>query len=243
MRIHCKNCQNAFQGNYCPDCGQKGSVQKITFGDTLTDFTDTIFSVDAPLVRTLKMLFSHPGEMLREFLSGKRKRYYRPVAFFLLMTVLYLLIRSVVGYDPLLESAIRVEGSANDPVVQAQQMMFDNINKFLFFFVFWFALLLKLFFYKQYSLAEYWAVSFYFVGVYIILTTLNMFLAGYISSDLQFLGILFIGVYFVYALCSFFKTPKWAIILKTIFIYLLSVVLYFISTFTFSYLLIVIKNQ
>lgn len=241
--IQCKNCRNPFQGNYCPECGQKGSVQKITFGDTLTDFIDTIFSVDAPLVRTLKMLFSHPGEMLREFLSGKRKRYYKPVAFFLLMTVIYLLTRSVIGYDPLIESALRVQGNATDLVVQAQQFMFDNINKFLFFFVFWFALLLKLFFYKQYSLAEYWAVSFYFGGVYIILTTLNMFLTEYISTDLQFVGISGIGIYFVYALCSLFKKPKWLIILKSVLMYFLSVTLYIVSAFAFSLLIVFIKNR
>ncbi|MBV1924996.1 MAG: DUF3667 domain-containing protein, partial [Dokdonia sp.] len=191
----------------------------------------------------LQMLFWHPGEMLREFLSGKRKRYYKPVAFFLLMTVIYLLTRSVIGYDPLIESALRVQGNATDLVVQAQQFMFDNINKFLFFFVFWFALLLKIFFYKQYSLAEYWAVSFYFGGVYIILTTLNMFLTEYISTDLQFVGISCIGIYFVYALCSLFRKPKWLIILKSVFMYFLSVTLYIVSAFGFSLLIVFIKNR
>lgn len=239
----CKNCNATFHGHYCPDCGQKGSVQRITFGDTLTDFADMVFSVDAPFVRTLKSLFLQPGEMMRAFLSGKRKRYYKPVAFFVLMTILYLLIRSIIGYDPLLEAAVRVDGDAKDLVVKAQRLMFENITKFLFFFVFWFGLLLKIFFFRKYTLAEYWTVAFYLVGGYIILSTLSMFLVQYVSSDLQFVTILLIGIYFVYALCSLFKTPKWLIILKAIFIYFLSVSLYIVSAFILSYFIVFISNQ
>lgn len=241
--IQCKNCNTSFHGKYCPECGQKGSVQKITFGDTLADFSDTIFSVDAPFFRTLKALFLQPGDMLRAFLAGKRKHFYKPVAFFVLMTIVYLVIRSIIGYDPLLESVAKVDGDPKDFVVKTQQLMFANITKFLFFFVFWFGLLLKTFFYKKYSLAEYWTVSFYLVGIYIILSTFNMLLVQYVSRDLQFVAIMFIGVYFVYALCSLFKRPKWAIILKSIFIYFLSIVLYIFSAFAFSYLIVFIQNQ
>jgi hypothetical protein len=241
--IQCKNCGTTFLGKFCSHCGQKTTVQRITIRDTLSDFSDTIFSVDAPLFYTIKMLCLHPGTMLREFLAGKRKRYYKPVAFFVLMTIIYLLVRSLIGYDPLLASAVRVTGDPNEMMVQAQQMMFENINKFLFFFVLWFGILLKTFFYKRYSLAECWTIGFYLVGIYITLTTLNMFLVHYVSRDLQFLGIIVIGIYFVFALCSLFQTPKWLITLKTIPVYLISIGLYIISAFSFSLLIVYLKNQ
>ena len=37
------------------------------------------FSVNAPLLVTLKYLCIHPGKLFREFIAGKRKTYYKPV--------------------------------------------------------------------------------------------------------------------------------------------------------------------
>jgi hypothetical protein len=241
--IQCKNCGTTIHAKFCPNCGQKTTVQRITMRDTLSDFSDTIFSVDAPLFYTIKMLCLHPGTMLREFLAGKRKRYYKPVAFFVLMTIIYLLVRSLIGYDPLLASAVRVTGDPNELMVQTQKFMFENINKFLFFFVFWFGILLKIFFYKRYSIAESWTISFYLVGLYIILSTLNMFLVHYISYDLQFVIVAVIGIYFVFALLSLFQRPKWLITLKTIPVYIISIGLYIFSAFACSLLIVYLKNR
>lgn len=241
--IQCKNCGTTIHEKFCTHCGQKTNVKRITIRDTLNDFSDTVFSVDAPLFYTIKMLCLHPGTMLREFLAGKRKRYYKPVAFFVLMTIIYLLVRSLIGYDPLLASAVRVTGDPNELMVQTQQFMFENITKFLFFFVFWFGILLKIFFYKHYSIAESWTISFYLVGFYIILSTFNMFLVHYISYDLQFVIVAVIGIYFVFALLSLFQTPKWLIALKTIPVYIISIGLYIFSAFAFSLLIVYLKNQ
>tara|TARA_R110001632_G_scaffold61822_2_gene148933 strand:+ start:5499 stop:6245 length:747 start_codon:yes stop_codon:yes gene_type:complete len=241
--IQCKNCGTTIHEKFCAHCGQKTTVQRITIRDTLSDFSDTIFSVDAPLFYTIKMLSLHPGIMLREFLAGKRKRYYKPVAFFVLMTIIYLLVRALIGYDPLLASAIRVTGNPQDLIVQSQHLMFENITKFLFLFVFWFGLLLKTFFYKRYSTVECWTIGFYLVSFYLIFSTLNMFLVQYVSSDLQFLAIVVIGVYFVFALRSLFQTPKWLITLKAIPVYIISITLYVISAFALSFLIVYLKNQ
>lgn len=234
----CKNCETNFEGNFCPECGQSAGVKHITFKDTLADFSDTIFSIDAPLFYTMLSLFKNPGRMLREFLAGKRKTYYKPVAFFVLMTIFYLIIRDIIGYDPLIASAIQIDDSGNSVLGDARTFMFLNINKLLFLFVFWLGILLKIFFYKQYSLAEFWTIAFYLGGFYIIFTTINMFFVQWVSSKFQFFAMISIGFYFLYVFISLFKKPVWLIVLKAIPIYGLAFVLYIFSAFSLSYLIV-----
>lgn len=234
----CKNCETNFQGNFCPECGQSAGVKHITVKDTLADFSDTIFSVDAPLFYTMLSLFKNPGRMLREFLDGKRKTYYKPVAFFVLMTVVYLVIRGFTGFDPLTESAIQVDDTGNTLLSEARQFMFTNITKFLFVFVFWMGLLLKLFFYKRYSLAEFWTIAFYLGGVYIIFTTINMFFVQLVGTQFKFAAMLTITIYFMYVFVSLFKTPIWLIISKGIPICILAFFLYILTAFSLSYLIV-----
>ena len=81
---YCNNCGEGVAGAFCSNCGQRSSVSKVTIRETLDDLADQIFSLSAPLAVTLKMLFVNPGLLFREFLSGKRKKYYKPISFFLL---------------------------------------------------------------------------------------------------------------------------------------------------------------
>lgn len=176
--------------------------------------------------------------MLREFLDGKRKTYYKPVAFFVLMTVVYLVIKGFTGFDPLTESSIQVDDTGNTLLSEARQFMFTNLTKLLFVFVFWMGLLLKLFFYKRYSLAEFWTIAFYLAGVYIIFTTLYMFFVQLVGTQFKFAAMLTIAIYFMYVFVSLFKTPIWLIISKGIPICILAFFLYTLTAFSLSYLIV-----
>jgi len=236
--IVCKNCETHYKGIFCSKCGQSASVKKITFRDTLADFSDTILSVDAPLLYTIASLFKNPGRMLREFLQGRRKTYYKPVAFFVLMPIVYLVVRGVIRFDPLTESAIQVDETGNPLLGVARRFMFTNINNFLFVFVFWLGLLLKMFFYKRYSLAEFWTIAFYLGGLYIIFTTVNMFFVQWIGTQFKFAAMMSIAIYFIYVFISLFKKPIWLIVIKAIPICVLSFFLYIITAFSLSYLIV-----
>ncbi|MFT5892753.1 MAG: hypothetical protein ACI9Y7_002865, partial [Dokdonia sp.] len=66
--VVCKNCKTEIAGNFCMHCGQSNKVTKITIKDTFLDFLNSIFSVNAPLLVTVKLLFLNPGKLFREFL-------------------------------------------------------------------------------------------------------------------------------------------------------------------------------
>ncbi len=240
----CKNCGTRSELHYCPACGQRISVYKVTFKETFEDLADALFSVNAPLLTTLKELVIKPGVLLRNFLNGQRRRYYKPVSFFLLTTVIYLVVRSLIGFDPFRNSMLVVQEGSTDSTVltDARNYFLLNLNNFVFVFVFTLAIFLKLFFYRRYSLAEFIAISFYVLGMYTLFLTLNMFLVQYIGDFMQPAGILIMLFYFVYAMCSLFQRSYLLVILKSIVLFFIAIILYYGTAYGLSYLIISFKQ-
>ena len=241
---YCKNCGDAITGAYCASCGQRTSIDRVTFKDTFQDFVDTVFSVNAPLVRTLKALVKHPGKMFREFLGGKRKYYYKPVAFFILCTILYLVIRSLIRFDPF-ESITSVQvqdGSEAQTLKLAREFMLGNIDKMLFIFVFTLAGFSKLFFFRKNTLAEFVVIGFYSAGVYTLLTILNMFVIQYVSKEIQFGAMLLAWIYFVIAMVDFYQNKKWLVGIKSALVFFLAIWCYVLLALAMSFLIVSITN-
>ena len=236
---YCKNCESNTQGKYCAECGQKTTIGKVTFKETIQDLFDAIFSIEAPLIATLKMLALNPGKLFKEYLAGKRKKYYKPVTFFILMTVIYLVIRGIIKFDPFGSNLMQVDDpSSSQLLAKAREFFLVNINKLLFAFVFSLGLILKLFFYKKYTLAEFLAVSFYLMAVYTLLTTLNMFYIRFIDASFQAWHIIIMVLYFTYAMISFFEGNKILVTVKSLFAFVLAFYLYGFLGFAFSFLIV-----
>ena len=240
---YCKNCNSKLEGKYCNVCGQRSSVHKITFRETFQDLIETLFSVNTPLWITLQMLIINPGKLFREYLEGKRKTYYKPVAFFILTTIVYIVLRSVIGYDPMGNTVIEQNDKLDvNLFMAAGNFMVANINNILFLFVFSSGLSLKLFFIKEYSLAEYFAISFYIVGIYNLLGAIFMFYLNYVNPELKFLPAFLMLFYVFYALTSFYKDRKVLVVLKSILFYFTAYFFYVAFGYGLSFLIVWLKN-
>lgn len=240
----CKNCEKELHGHFCDTCGQRSSIHKVTFRETIQDLIETIFSIDAPFFITLKTLFVNPGRLFKEYLAGKRKKYYRPVTFFILMTFIYLVIREIINYDPFGDTNLNVvDETTSQLLTKARNYMLLNIDKLLFVFVLTLGTTLKIFFYKKYSFAEFLAISFFLTGVYTLLTTLNMFYIQYIDSTLQAIHIVVMLFYFVYAMLSLFPKRRIAVIIRSILAFILAFISYGFVAYGISLLIIWIKNN
>lgn len=204
---------------------------------------DSMFSVDAPFANTIKWMIVNPGKLMREYLSGKRKSYYKPVGFFIIMTLIYLVVRSIINYDPFVNSNIEVtDPTQKQLLTQARDNMLLNIDKFMFVLVFMLGLLLKLSFWRKRSLAEFFAISFYLVGVYTFIGIFNMLFNHYINPSYQFLAMLIMLVYFCYAMVSFFQKKKILVLIKSMVIFVIGFITYGLSAFALSYLIIYLKQ-
>jgi hypothetical protein len=86
MAENCKNCNQVITGNFCIDCGQKSSVHRYSFKHFIEhDLIHGFWHVDNGIIFTIKVLFSRPGHSIREFVNGKRVRYFSFVTLLLLI--------------------------------------------------------------------------------------------------------------------------------------------------------------
>lgn len=239
----CKNCESETSGSYCNNCGQRASVNMVTFSETFQDVINAMFSIDAPLWVTIKTLVLNPGNLFRDFLSGKRKTYYKPVPFFILTTIVFVLVRAVLNYDPMQNIAQAQHESVDMSLLNsAGVFMAKNINNIIFSFVFSFAVGVKLFFHKKYSLSEYLAVSFYIVGFYILITIVAMFGLKFGNPQYKILPFILMFFYVVYALISFFQKRTLLTIFKIILVYFFALIFYMIIGYGISFLIVWLKS-
>lgn len=96
----CKNCGNNFTGKFCNICGEKVYTArdksiKYILGEGfhfLTHFEGTFF-------KTLKTVFIKPGKLSLDYCNGIRKKYFKPLSFFLMLVILYLLFPVFEGLN------------------------------------------------------------------------------------------------------------------------------------------------
>lgn len=97
--IKCLNCGTEFQGDFCPKCGQSAKTERFTIKSMVHSLFVSVFSVDGGVWMTLKSLFTRPGSMVVDIISGKRKSYFAPFPMLLLVLSIYIVIFSFTGSE------------------------------------------------------------------------------------------------------------------------------------------------
>lgn len=97
-RHECKNCSEFFSGNFCPNCGQDAHEHRINAQYFLHDIPHSVLHVDNGFFYTIKKLFAEPGLMIKEYLDGKRIKYFRPIGFVMVITALSSLLVKLLDW-------------------------------------------------------------------------------------------------------------------------------------------------
>jgi len=77
-------------------CGQRVAPVRPTLHELLHDALHELTHIDGKILRTLGLLLFKPGELTKEFLAGKRVRSVTPVRIYLLCSVLFFGIMSLL---------------------------------------------------------------------------------------------------------------------------------------------------
>ena len=82
----CLNCQQQYQDSYkfCQSCGQKSSVHRVNTHFLLHEVIHAFTHADSGIFYLVKELAIRPGEVIKEYVAGARKKYYNPFNFFLI---------------------------------------------------------------------------------------------------------------------------------------------------------------
>ena len=88
----CSSCGTAFQGNYCPRCGQSAQIGRFSFKKAALLFLDVWGMGNRSMFRSLRDLMLRPGYMIRDYLRGMQSAYFPPFKMFFLLAALSLLV-------------------------------------------------------------------------------------------------------------------------------------------------------
>lgn len=96
----------------------------MKFWEFLSEFLNSNFNFDTKLGRTMLELLLSPGEITKQFNSGKRVRYVRPLQLYLFVSFLYFLLLGLTS-----DSMINNPGSATQNTEGETNEMIDlNVN-------------------------------------------------------------------------------------------------------------------
>jgi hypothetical protein len=110
----CLNCDTAFSDGqrFCTQCGQKTSTHRLTWRHFQHEFLHALTHADTGILHLFKELVLRPGVVAREYVEGKRKKYFNPFSYFLISAGVIVLVDQLFGQQ--------VAEAAPDPAVLAR---------------------------------------------------------------------------------------------------------------------------
>ena len=225
----CISCSYKHNEKFCPNCGEKTGVPKITFSSTVETTFATITNMDKGFLYNLKNLTLKPKETIEEYLKGKRKGIFNPISFLIISTSIYLVI----------ESLLKVNNIATDEQVKVlkEQVSYkigsnggrfikDYLKFFWIFSVIPLSLLTKLFF-KRFNFAEHITINSFVLGHITLVVGLLSFLIFRLS--ILFNPFIYLGLLWYFHRVFYHPKHKWDSLFKSITIVFLFILILFLT--------------
>ena len=239
--MKCINCYHEFEpSSYCPECGQKNDDHRLTMSHLAHELNHAITHTDKGILLLIKKLFLYPGVVAREYIQGKRKRYFNPLSFLVITTAIAAYVSHEAGYY---EALSHLNSSPNrGPLYNEMMSVMVNNSKILeLVILFPVASFFSWLFFKSrgYNLAENFVLSALIFGelnVIKSLTCIPLFAAtsinaGYIDQVFR----IFTLIYFTVAYRQFFQQNIILTIFKSVLVMIMYVVFYWLLLFGFIY--------
>lgn len=125
MEVQCKNCETAFEGKFCPNCGQKAKTGRITFRQIYLELRSHFLHFDRGFAFTILQLATRPGAAVREYLAGKRVNHVKPLKFLFWSAAVSIIFSSLINLENRLYQSI--EKDTGKPISQASRAMGHSI--------------------------------------------------------------------------------------------------------------------
>lgn len=245
--MNCKNCDQITNGNFCTNCGQSTKVDRINLLNFLGELSDSVFQINKGLFYTMKALFVSPGNSIKEYLNGKRKNHFKPVAYLFTLSTIYFLLSQFVESETILNDAITGWSNlSEEPDIKAEELTI--LNWFANNYTYTMLLLLPLytlasylsFSGSKYNYLEHFVLNAYITGQQAILYSISAMLI-LLTGQGDFLAIITHFLSFFYTLIVysqfFSKSSRIAVILRWILTYALYLIM--VSLIIFMILIII----
>jgi hypothetical protein len=141
----CRNCDGdlAFGQAYCGACGQKRATTRLTLHEIAHDLLHAFVHVDRSVLSLVRMLLVRPGTVALDYVQGKRKRYFGPFAFLIVVVAAASAAVALTGFHAIstnnpnavadfLQTHINVVMFAEVPLLAAFSRLLDARDGFNF---------------------------------------------------------------------------------------------------------------
>ena len=98
----CENCGYDFTGNYCPRCSQKAGLGAMTWRSVRESVMEIWGVGTRSMTYSLWQLFTRPGYLIRDYVTGKRQVSFPPVKMLLIVALILTLADSLLFPEKLL---------------------------------------------------------------------------------------------------------------------------------------------
>jgi len=94
----CGNCGAPLNGPFCSQCGEKKVTPRdYSFLHFVEEGVGALTHFDTKFVRTLKLLFTKPGELSNVYFRGGRSRYTKPLTLFIIINLVFFVFQPHTG--------------------------------------------------------------------------------------------------------------------------------------------------
>lgn len=255
--MHPANCLNCNAGlepdqRFCSQCGQQAVIHRFSVPHFLHEFFHAFTHTDKGIFHLLGSLATRPGTTAREYIKGRRKSYFNPFTFFLIVMGIYVLVgayftkpeparqpdQQVLAHIPTEEGRLKYTGMfirGN----KVQQFMSHKANIVAMVAVPLIALVSWLFFYRRrYNYAENLTANMMFVVFSNLVFVILIFPLRALLKDspwaiwLPLAGMLFQAMYLWWCYNGFFELRTAGGRVKSLLVSLLAIVLWFMFSLT-----------
>lgn len=209
MLSTCKNCGHSLDNKFCPQCGQQASAERFTLKVLVNEFIHGFYHVDHGIFYTMKELAVNPGQMLTEYLLGKRKRYLNPFTFVIIIAgALSIFLPKLISRSLFVEMGFFDAQNLDPDLLQSS---LKNFSMRVIFGLPLFAIITRAFYgKKQFNFSEILIANTYlrgesqlFLFVFLPLVVINRSSAMIIAAYVAYLIVLLF--YYAWAYCIMFE--------------------------------------
>ncbi|SEC77670.1 Protein of unknown function [Tenacibaculum sp. MAR_2009_124] len=162
--MKCVSCNTEHDENFCPNCGQRNGVMRITISSIVESTFSTFVNMDRGFLFNLKSLFLAPKKTVLEYIKGKRKGILNPISYLILTISLYLIIITIVRIpkDPT-DIISSPKSGIRKIAYEIGYLLRAYIKYFWIFSIIPLGATLKLLF-RKHNFPEYLAISSFIIG-------------------------------------------------------------------------------
>lgn len=191
-----------------------------------------LFNVEKGLVYTFSSLLTRPGAALREYLTGDRSKFVKPITFLLATSFFYTVFSKMLKVTPVFDDA---KFGENNPFVSIMAWGSSHYGYANIMLGLVMSLCIKLFFRKSpYHYVEILAILCFSMGIQMMLLLGFEGVLYFLPKIPYSLGSLLMFGYGVWSLGGFFEPPKWTHYVKIIFVQLFSFITFLIFVILFG---------